>query len=401
MVRKLRPEGNGRKPTLDAAPSCAALDYARRGWHVLPCRPRTKRPVPKAWQRAATTDPVQIERWWALEAACNVGVQLGPRSGIIDVECDSEEAERELGALLGDDAPVVPTFQGKRGKHRLFRYQADLPCPDKAVFKFRGIEFRTGNGGKGAQSLFPPSVHPDGPVYTWLVSPDGADPAPFPAAALANIREATDVRGRCNTEDTENSSGVSSVSLCVLLCPSVLQAIEATLPTGPGQRRRRIFDLCRQLKALPDLASADLPTVRPVVVEWHRRALPFITTKAFTDSWADFVEAWPKVKYPAGQGVVDAAFKRAVASTPPPKATELYTEPPVLLLVTLCRELQRIAGPGPFFLDCRTAGRLVGIHHTTAWRLLTVVLAADGILAAGAKGSKGTRKANEYRYIAD
>ncbi len=239
----------------------------------------------------------------------------------------------------------------------------------------------------------------------------GGHPVPVtadlpPTVRRFNVKELT----LCNTEDTEDTEDTAHPSQhrlsslrpsCARLRPSVLHAITSTLPKAPGQRRRGIFVLCRYLKAIPDLASADLPTLRPVVVEWHRQALPFITTKAFTETWADFIDAWARVKFPAGQGVVDAAFQRAVASKPPPKAVALYAEPPVLLLASLCRELQRIAGDGPFFLDCRTAGRLVGFHHATAWRLLTVVLPADGILAGGAKGSKGTHKANEYRYIAD
>jgi hypothetical protein len=180
----------------------------------------------------------------------------------------------------------------------------------------------------------------------------------------------------------------------------VQSAIESTLPTGERQRNRRLFDLARQLKAVPFLASASLPALRPVVVEWHRRALPFIGTKEFTTTWADFIAAWSKVKVPAGQGAVEEAFRRAVRSEPPAKAAALYDEPPVLLLAALCRELQRIAGAGPFFLDCRSAGRLLGIHHTTAWRLLTV-LCADGILAPGDKGSQASGKANEYRYLGD
>jgi hypothetical protein len=165
-----------------------ALGYAARGWHVLQNHPRTKKPVVDDWQHAATSDRALIERWWASNPYCNVGVQLGPRSGLIDVECDAPAAERELGALLGESYSVVPTFRGKRGKHRLFLHTPGLPCPDKAVFKWRGVEFRTGNGGKGAQSIFPPSVHPDGPVYTWLVGPDEADPVPFPAATPAVVR---------------------------------------------------------------------------------------------------------------------------------------------------------------------------------------------------------------------
>ena len=57
--------------------------------------------------------------------------------------------------------------------------------------------------------------------------------------------------------------------------------------------------------------------------------------------------------YPAGQGAVDAAFQRAVAGKPPPKAAELYADKPALLLASLCRELQNNAGAHPFFLDCR------------------------------------------------
>ncbi len=111
-------------------------------------------------------------------------------------------------------------------------------------------------------------------------------------------------------------------------------------------------------------------------------------------------EAWPKVKFLAGQGIVELAFKRADASKPPPKAAALKYEAPVLLLASLCREMQRIVGDQPFSLDCRKAGRLLRVDHSTAWRWLNV-LCADGILASGKKGSKATRKANEYRYIAD
>jgi hypothetical protein len=180
---EIKPGGNGPAESfLDAA-----LSYAARGWRVVPNHPRSKRPAGDDWQHRASCDPEVIRRRWAFTPTYNVGVQLGPQSGIIDVECDSASAEQALGELLGDNPPVVPTFQAKRGKHRLFSWQPDLPWPDKAVFKFRGIEFKTGNGGKGTQSVFPPSVHPEGAVYRWLVGPDEADPAPLPARALAAL----------------------------------------------------------------------------------------------------------------------------------------------------------------------------------------------------------------------
>src|SRR5262249_55482146 len=150
------------------------------------------------------------------------------------------------------------------------------------------------------------------------------------------------------------------------------------------------------LKAI--LADAEPARLRPVIQDWHQRALPVIGTKPFLDTWADFLQAWKKVKVPAGKGAIEMAYQRAVASVPPPIATKMYGEGPIVLLAALCSELQRIVGENEFFIDCRTAGRLIGVDYTTAWRYL-YVLCADGILAAGAKGSKVARKASRFRFV--
>jgi hypothetical protein len=174
----------------------------------------------------------------------------------------------------------------------------------------------------------------------------------------------------------------------------VLHAIESTLPRREGERNHRLFDLARRLKAI--IPGAGPGGLRSIIAEWHRRALPVIGTKPFTDSWADFLIAWQRVRFPAGQGAVDTAFARASAVAPPAKALELYPgETGIVLLASLCRELAD--GAGDFFLDVRTAGRLLGADHATAWRWLKV-LCADGILRAGAVGSRATRRASRFTY---
>jgi hypothetical protein len=196
----------------------------------------------------------------------------------------------------------------------------------------------------------------------------------------------------------------SVLSVCSVLSVTGEQIqgiIGATLPKAQGQRNRSIFELCRRLKAVPALASADVATLRPIVAEWHTQALPAITTQAFIETWADFVLGWERVKYPAGQGKIDEAFQRAGAAPPPATAGKLYpADSPILLLAALCRELQRMTGNTNFFLDCRTAAGLLGVPSpTTAWRWLNV-LCADGILKAGEKGSLAMHKASRFRYIA-
>jgi hypothetical protein len=177
----------------------AALSYAPRSWRVLPCVGKvptnvwTGHPL-SDWQNVASADPTVILRWWGQRPDCNVGVQLGHHSGLIDVECDTEEAERNLVELLGEElASAVPQFRGKRGLHRLFAWSPGFP--EKASFHWRGVEFRVGGGDKGAQSIFPPSTHPDGPRYQWVVPLNGEALAPLPAWVIEKVAAEADDGG--------------------------------------------------------------------------------------------------------------------------------------------------------------------------------------------------------------
>ena len=144
----------------------AALGYARHGLPVVQVKPKDKKPIGNDWQRRATSDPLTVQVQWQLALDANVGVQMGRgQQPIIDIECDSDEAEEEYKTIWNGNPPVVPSYRGRRGRHYLFRWRPGLP--DKAAFHAGAVEVRTGNGGKGAQSVFPPSIHPSGTVYAW------------------------------------------------------------------------------------------------------------------------------------------------------------------------------------------------------------------------------------------
>lgn len=81
----------------------------------------------------------------------------------------------------------------------------------------------------------------------------------------------------------------------------------------------------------------------------------------------------------------------------PPECASKYDSAEMRALVALCRELQRGAGNRPFFLDCRTAGRLIGVDRQTANRWLSLVLQADGVLERTRTGTRG--KGSEFRYL--
>lgn len=137
-----------------------------------------KRPVGTAWQHRSTTSPNDVAAWIA--AGSNVGLLLGPDSGLVDVEYDDPAGLEQLGDFGVLDLPA-PTWRSARGEHRLFRWEPWMPAT--ATTKIGAIEIRI--GGRAAQSVLPPSRHPDGIAYEWTASPCDVAVAPFPAQLLA------------------------------------------------------------------------------------------------------------------------------------------------------------------------------------------------------------------------
>ena len=136
-----------------------------------------KRPLGAAWQTKWTGDIEQVQQW--LRSGSNVGLLLGPASGVIDVEYDTPGGREQLAALGLLDIPT-PTWRSARGEHRLFRWEAWMPTA--AVVHLDDLELRI--GGRAAQSVLPPSRHPSGSVYEWIVRPGDVPVAAFPACLL-------------------------------------------------------------------------------------------------------------------------------------------------------------------------------------------------------------------------
>lgn len=152
-------------------------------WKGKDCGTPGKHPVDDSWHLHATSDEDTIAEWFATGRPVNVGVLLGPASGVIDVELDGPEASAAW-SELGLGEINTPTYVAGRGPHRLFRWAEDLPPIQ--VKKLRSIEFRFGNGGRASQSVIPPSTHHTGKVYQWVdgLSPMDVELAPIPEKLL-------------------------------------------------------------------------------------------------------------------------------------------------------------------------------------------------------------------------
>jgi hypothetical protein len=66
----------------------AALAYARRGWSVFPVSwDGEKTPLIK-WGNGASTNPVEIEKWWRRRPRALIGMPTGQRSGLVVLDVD-------------------------------------------------------------------------------------------------------------------------------------------------------------------------------------------------------------------------------------------------------------------------------------------------------------------------
>jgi hypothetical protein len=139
-----------------------------------------KRPLGAAWQTKATGDLTYVKQW--MSTGSNVGLLLGPASGVVDVEFDVPAGREQLAAFGVLDI-ATPTWRSARGEHRLFRWEPWMPAA--AVVHADDLELRI--GGRAAQSVIPPSRHPSGVPYEWIVRPGDVPVAAFPAQLLRGV----------------------------------------------------------------------------------------------------------------------------------------------------------------------------------------------------------------------
>lgn len=151
--------------------SNAALEYHRRGWSVVPLRPRTKKPIHEDWQITnLTEDQIRTAFRTSGEGSANIGVLLGTSSGnLVDSDLDCPMAVQLAPHFLPESGAVFGRAQ-KRSSHRLYI------ANEKFSFKKYTDPTPKGYGnlielrGDGHQTMLPGSIHPDtGETIEWEI----------------------------------------------------------------------------------------------------------------------------------------------------------------------------------------------------------------------------------------
>jgi hypothetical protein len=169
----------------------AAVQYAGRGWPVLPvqwvmtsgvcscqradCAGPGKHPLTAHGVNDATTDLEVIQRWWP---KANVGIATGAVSGLVVVDIDPRHGgDGTLDHLLEEHGRLPDTVEvltGGGGRHLYFAHPGGRVL-SKTIAP--GVDVK----GDGGYVVAPPSVHASGRRYEWEAS---SLPGMVPVASL-------------------------------------------------------------------------------------------------------------------------------------------------------------------------------------------------------------------------
>ncbi len=198
----------------DPALRTAALDYARRGWPVLPlypvfdrscgcgdplCKSPGKHPLRAVVHNGlhgASAFAALVAPWWTQHPNANIAIRTGQASGLVVIDLDDKPHEgrdgpatwRRLLTVHADGATpdTVEALTGGGGRHLYFQAPDGVVIASSKDALGPGIDVRAENG----YVVAPPSTHTSGREYTWdsFSHLDDTAIAPLPAWLFALLR---------------------------------------------------------------------------------------------------------------------------------------------------------------------------------------------------------------------
>jgi hypothetical protein len=269
----------------------AALDYLKRGWAPSACCPPDHARVGDAhekscnspgkapwgtWKQFQDRPPTEQElrKKWNDNKFLNVGIFLGPVSGLVRIDIDGAAGEAMLAELSGGELPATLEFSsGGGGRGLLFGIPAGVtikttPIKGDAGRLHQEVRFQA----KGAQTVMPPSRHVSGRRYLWKPGrgPDQIDAALLPPALVELMRvkppqasSSTHTNGSTFKMRATNGPDVMSRARAYLkTCPAAVQG-----SNGSGQ-------LMKTLRLVIDGFALDDQQASEIAFEYSASCLP-------------------------------------------------------------------------------------------------------------------------------
>lgn len=139
----------------------AAVEYAKQGWPVFPCR-ANKQPYTDDGVLEATTDKTKINEWWTKWPTANIGFHVG-EANLVVLDLDPGHSLKELEQNLGELPLTKLRSTTPRGGQHLFyeKKQGEIIAPSASKIA-KNVDVRSFH----SYVLLPPSRTADG-EYAW------------------------------------------------------------------------------------------------------------------------------------------------------------------------------------------------------------------------------------------
>lgn len=264
------------------------------------CGAAGKHPVGMGWQNSAITTEEQLyEEIADVREPRNIGIPLGPKSGIIDIEHDTD-AGRATAERLGLPSLGTASFTSSRSRHYLFRYNERLP--QKAVMPdVNGLEVRIGADGRGAHSVAPGSRHKTGFQYDWVPGAsihecDVLDlPEPLMTLLLNHASSVQSTAANLITIDGKLSEGGRHDSVRRLSYHFAAMCRGENSPTNQ-QTAYAAISAINETKCQPPLDDAEVRTLVSSAFSAYRRYTDEDPSLTVEDGGSRFIERWHAVE---------------------------------------------------------------------------------------------------------
>lgn len=390
----------------------AGAAYLGRGWSIIPIGMK-KRPIVK-WRQFQTKRATEqdLRNWCADPRITGLAVVLGDISeGLACRDFDTVESYAAWSSAHPSEGKILPTVRTARGYHVYFHRNA-LATRRKGDGEIRA---------NGAYCLLPPSLHPCGPAYQWIIPPSGVIPEVDPQCA--GLAESWDNRSNCagvwgnrdiGKQGHSRQSGGSAITdinhpivpktvfpkIPIPLStqkPTLGDVPEYLLVSGAHQHDEKNMSLARYLKF--QLGISRIEDAIPYYQVWFERGRRFMQERNPDIARAKFETAFEIARIPLGACPAETAWKR-VATAPPPPEAELFESEPVKLLVALLYQLGLDAHDEPFALSAYQAAHYVGFTPPNAHVALHAI-ARRKVIECVSRGKAGFpgKNASRWRWI--
>jgi hypothetical protein len=397
----------------------AAVEYARREWSVIPLKD-DKKPIERWKARMVKRlSPEEARALFERHARdgilAGVGVVCGKVSGGLFVRDFDKKGSYDAWKKEHPNlATTLPTVETERGFHVY------------AVSHAMTLDTKKRDDGEERGDLnyvvAPPSLHPDGVQYKWVIPlSEIIPPVNLEAAGFRRSFTSSTADSLCSESDDTNDTDATKIptppkpptplmtyvqnpgqpSVCIRSEAESVDGLILRFRPAAGTHDATLFEFVRNLRAIPGLRHAEVATAKPHIRKWWETNRSFIHgDDSWVYTWGKASSAWKRIKTVPGETMSGAVSESDTLPIPKGIAEEYGDDENVARVAKLCVVLQGRSPQSGFMLSYRILAEVTDIPVATCHQIMRA-FCADGFVKLVRNGKRvgDKRIASEWKWI--